>query len=1547
MPVSLENFAQRLVQSGLFSAEDLEQFRENLPPDKHPETAQDLARELILADRLTRFQAEAVYQGKLKGLVMGEYVVLDRIGAGGMGEVLKARHRRMKRVVAMKVIASKAMRSPDAVKRFYREVEAAARLNHPNIVQAHDASEFQGIHYLVMEFVDGLDLAHLIKGHGPLSVDQAIDCTLQTARGLQYAHEEGIIHRDIKPGNLLLDRKGTIKILDMGLARMELAEADEPERLTASGQVMGTCDYMAPEQAEDTHRADPRADVYSLGCTLYRLLTGKPPYSGDTLIKILLAHREAPIPSLRAIRPEVPETLDDVYQRMLAKRPEDRYQSMGEVIEDLEVCRRGDQTTGEGMPRESSSDHALKSFLENLAEGATGLRPVQTPKITGGTPVPPIDETMQSQVVEQETGPGAFTRLTHMPRRKLLTYAGIGGGVALCVVLLGLLVVALNRGRSPRSPAGEGPGVRAGQKQNGSPPLAKAPFDAKQARKHQDAWAKHLGVPVEMTNSIGMKFVLIPPGEFKMGSTPEEIARETACGLEQGKNNELGWKTWYSNRVSSEGPRHDVTITKPFHLGMYLVTQGEYERVMGVNPSAFSSRQMNASAFKPPLLDAEVGDRTKYAKMMAGKDTSRHPVETVSWDDCAEFCQRLSALPAEQALRRVYRLPTEAEWEYACRAGTTTRWWCGDDEAGLDECAWFVKNAVGMTRPVGQKKPNAWALYDMHGNMNQWCSDLFSSEYYRQSPSNDPAGPPAGSIERVVRGGTWSTYPFLCRSAWRLTPYPALPNCNVGFRVLMEIAAGRGRPVEPSPKPPAEPTASAQAAWRPGPTVARPRPAELNLKPQPLAIKPGQTLNDWALVTNPAPLAGVRWWTAELAAHRGAVKSAAFSPDGSLLATLGDEGNVLLWDPKANRLVKAIVGRGDYLSAFSWSPDGRYLAVSTGPDSPNTICIWEVKSGVLLRAFPTALGGYSPWALAWSPDGRAVLAGYANGIMDLLDPESGKVVRFAEPPKERKGVFCLAWSPDARSFAASGAHADWIDVWDLPSRKLRSSITGAGPSAALAWLPDGIHLASFPTVGERTSVQLWDTRTGQVQRVIPQQEIAYPTGGMACAPDGTCLACGGSCEKSGTVIQWDVASGARIPLACPEGLGRVSSLAYSPDGKTLAVGEGGGTVRLYRADSGWQTLSQGACPLGAMTFSPDAATLAYCTVDGKVSVWPTGKGAPPQLFQADGATPYSHPSYGGVSLTAGGMLATTRWGEVCLWDVKSATRIWASTTPSGMGIWSVDLSPDGSLLAACVYGDKGPVLYDTKSHKLLGQLDGKDRGLSWPTMGPLNSAWSPDGKRLAAGALEGVAIFDAATGKVAQLLSGCRDSPCQVGWSPDGKHVAASRHQSNGQVWLWDVASGGLVRKLGDAANTWNDFCGLQWDIDGRTLGAASIPAGITLWDCESGRRLRTMSLRGTSMQMNRRIYPTMSPGLRLAAHPTPSAIQLYGMEDGHALRTLLTLREGRYAIFTPEGHWSGSPGVEKELVYVVLTDEGKQLTLTPEEFSKKYGWKNDPEKAK
>ena len=1298
MEVVLSQFKKSLIASGLMTSDEVEAFTEKLPADNRPKDGAELAKILVRHKKLTKFQAQAIFQGKTKGLLMGDYVILDRIGEGGMGQVYKARHKVMKRVVALKTLPTEATKLEAAVKRFHREVEVAARLSHPNIVTAHDAGEAHGTHYLVMELVEGDDLANHVRQHGRLPVQTALDYTLQAARGLEYAHNRNVVHRDIKPSNLVLDAEGTVKVLDMGLARLNetigLDDSTGQQTLTGTGQAMGTIDYMPPEQAENVKTADERSDIYSLGCTLHYFLTGRSVYGGDTTIMRLLAHRDADIPSLRAERPDVPEHLDVVFHKMVAKKPEDRFASMTEVIAELEKCAapkpdefaetadlgsvplasaraetqsllKSDETPGDeslmlGLPvvspvetmrrRMPKKDNkvlygaigavvcllvlvvglfiALKPAGEEVAgrdktvsvekkqvaeattpridpktnngdqSPSTSVMPVvstrsgtnwslefdgktsyvQTPlKYDGTHPitieaiVKPYETEGKADIVVNSSGTdgfyliryGAFLQIGTVARRSIAfvqstSHVNSGQMMHLAAVIdnhearlyfdgttevrkgdivcrngrsdvavrigatatlnttkfwgfhgiidevrisniarytedfipqrrfepdentmalyhfdegsgdvlkdssgnghdgkivgatwvkvdeglktesgqpnseTGGEVVILPNGwsfgkpvnlgpnintsggegrpapssdgltlffgsdrpggqggadlwmctrtsvsdpfgepvnlgstintsfaeggsapssdgltlffdsdrpgghgdgdlwmstrKSVSDPFGEpvnlGPAVNSGSREdfpaissnslmllfrlgeNGghdiwmstrksvsdpfgervklgppintsfsegypalssdglmlllysdrpggqgvhdlwmstrkstidsfgepvnlgptvntsdweggpalssdgltlffasdrpggqggkdlwmarierpgktasmppnstTPPLAIAPFTPEEAKQHQKAWADHLGVPVEFSNGIGMKMVLIPPGEFMMGSTEEEIEevfKEVEKGrrlVEEALKGRLHDKL--AEIIRSEGPQHKVRITEPIYLAAHEVTVGQFK--------AF----VESAGYK---TDAETGGKGGSWKNPVYEQTNQHPVVNVSWNDAVAFCEWL-----KEKEGKAYRLPSEAQWEYACRSGSTTRWFFGDNETELNEYGWCGEGIRYKERKVvGQKLPNGFGVFDMYGNVSEWCSDWLSTDYYNSSPVVEPTGPSSG-LYRVTRGGSVEAQPWGVRSAFRNGDLPSICFYSIGFRSAQTI----------------------------------------------------------------------------------------------------------------------------------------------------------------------------------------------------------------------------------------------------------------------------------------------------------------------------------------------------------------------------------------------------------------------------------------------------------------------------------------------------------------------------------------------------------------------------------------------------------------------------------------------------------------------------------------------------------------------------------------------------------------------------------------
>jgi serine/threonine protein kinase len=366
-----------------------------------------LARDLIERDWLTPFQCNQILQGHGDRLIIGANRLLERIGEGAMGEVYRAWNVRLGRVVAVKMIHKEHLQSGKAMERFHREVRTAAQLDHPNIVLVRDADVADGRTFLVMDFVEGEDLARRVKAHGPLPIAQAVEFARQAALGLQHASERGVVHRDVKPSNLLLttgaDGAPLVKILDFGLARLD-NESISMQRLTMAGNLIGTVDYIAPEQASDAHGADTRADVYGLGCTLFFLLTGKPPFAGHSVVEKITARQSGPPPSVRGVRPEVPTGLNLVLQKMLAREPGDRYQTPFEAAQALApFTKLGSDEISTATLRldevQSALDRSAPKTDVAVAAPVVG-------RVASGQGKPPFDATIPESVTALTEGLG-------------------------------------------------------------------------------------------------------------------------------------------------------------------------------------------------------------------------------------------------------------------------------------------------------------------------------------------------------------------------------------------------------------------------------------------------------------------------------------------------------------------------------------------------------------------------------------------------------------------------------------------------------------------------------------------------------------------------------------------------------------------------------------------------------------------------------------------------------------------------------------------------------------------------------------------------------------------------------------------------------------------------------------------------------------------------------------------------------------------------------------------------------------------------------------
>jgi formylglycine-generating enzyme required for sulfatase activity len=757
----LPTVAQIVESCRALSLLNASQLNELSDPLHQPgDNAKAFLTELVRRGWLTPFQMEGLLSGMEQNLRVGPYVLLQRLGQGGMGNVFKARHEFLNRVVALKVIRKDVDGYPENARRFRREIQATARLSHPNIVVAHDAGFADGFYYFAMEFIEGTDLSRLIKEQGPLPITQACDYIRRAALGLQHAFEQGLVHRDIKPANLVLTNDADrIKIVDMGLVC--LGEGSD-EALTATGTVIGTADYLAPEQATNSHSVDIRADLYSLGCSFYFLLTGSHPFPGGTLLEKVFKHLHDQPQPIRQFRPELPEGVVSVMERLLAKSPDDRFQRPIELAEALEpFCDPASEpaSPGTGAAKHASPPAAPAAEVGNAPPNASG----------GDSPV--IAETIPPSAPSASTSSNT-AQLRHpskAPQAEAAIAPVLLAAAAPAPVAAAPAPVANPAGSTPAPAAAPEPPPKF-KFQSRRRLLLVAAMGMTLAFAGMALWrswygGKSTALPA-VKNSIGMDLVRIPAGHFTMGATATEVGRQ-----------------------SDEGPPHKVLISRSFYVAAHETTVAQFRAFVESThyPTEAERKETGAQRW-----DASAGvwklDPKCTWRNPGWPLADNQPVVCVCRNDAVAFCYWLSHKEG-----KVYRLPTEAEWEYVCRAGTSTPYGGGGSlslrDANFTEASAAPGSGpAGMPRPVGSFAPNAWGLFDMHGNAWEWCGDGFSPTYYGNSPERDPAAP-GSSFEGVLRGGSWSSGALDCRSARRCNTLPGRCRNDTGFRVVREAGA--------------------------------------------------------------------------------------------------------------------------------------------------------------------------------------------------------------------------------------------------------------------------------------------------------------------------------------------------------------------------------------------------------------------------------------------------------------------------------------------------------------------------------------------------------------------------------------------------------------------------------------------------------------------------------------------------------------------------------------------------------------------------------------
>ena len=611
---------------------------------------------------------------------VGAYRILGHIGDGGMGTVYRGQHRsaeisaRQGGEVAVKVMHPHIARNMAFAERFEREAGLGLKLDHPGICRVHDLVMDGGVLALVMELVEGEPLSDIIGSKtGPIPWERAWPMFEQLLESVAYMHSQRVLHRDIKPENVLVTGEGKLKLLDLGIAK------DTGSGKTKTGVGMGTVDYMAPEQHTDAGSVDERADVYSLGMTLYEMLAGRLPWGGDAGIAVVLQRKlSGQIPPPTDFYPDIAPEVVEALMGALATDRGERTSSAAA----FGVALEGASAQAEQRP-ERGAKKAQRPEQQARAAATAAV-------VSGSSPDP--DTTPSPSTARSAAEPPSESRGVVAAHRWLVSPAFDLGFLGLVVgVVLFLL-------------------------------LSPEPDVEKRATTESSEESSPAPGTTMVDSKTGITLAYIPAGTFLMGSPDSEKDR------------------------SRDETQHQVTLSQPFWMGTTEVTNAQYRRFV------------EATGHRKP----EYWDNSKY-------NAPNQPVVGVSWNDAVAYASWAGM-----------SLPTEAQWEYAARAGTTTRFWSGDSESDLARVGWYDGNSNAAAHPVAAKPPNAWGLHDVHGNVWEWTADWYGD--YPGSSQTDPKGPGSG-LFRVYRGGSWNYLASFTRVANRFNYAPDARYRNLGFRL--------------------------------------------------------------------------------------------------------------------------------------------------------------------------------------------------------------------------------------------------------------------------------------------------------------------------------------------------------------------------------------------------------------------------------------------------------------------------------------------------------------------------------------------------------------------------------------------------------------------------------------------------------------------------------------------------------------------------------------------------------------------------------------------
>ncbi|MBY0524337.1 MAG: serine/threonine protein kinase [Gemmataceae bacterium] len=1048
--ISVGALVDLLRRHHLLTPEQLDELSRT--PQAFPSESKALTKTLLQRGWLTPYQANQLVPGNVGELVLGSYILLERLGAGGTGQVFKARHQRLDRVVALKLIRRELLTEPEVVARFYREMQLVSQLDHPNVIHAYDAGPAGETHFLAMEFVEGIDLGKLVKQGGAIPVMQACEYIRQAALGLQHIHERGLVHRDIKPHNLIVSRReGLVKLADLGLARLPhgvngevtaaITAAQSTGTLTPeNAMLIGTADYLAPEQALDFHNADIRADIYSLGCTLYFLLAGQPPFAGGNLAQKVTNHLHSKPPDIGQFRKDVPPALVDVLGRMLAKRPEERFQTPAELVKPLEALMAGRRwrSRRNWLPLRTRRSRIFAALAGVLVVGLAISR----------------FSVWRSAITPKD---GRQEEIQELERR------AAGPPVGLGVLRRDLLRFKMRFAGSPEA-------VQAAELLRQVP----SPLDELDSK----------NIPTAERFAHQPKEVVAVLGEHRWRNWG---AVRCAAVSSDGKLLATGGDDWLVRVWDVE--TKTLRFTFPGHTASV--------RGLAFTASDRDERYLISAGMDGTLKVWDVARGWHHTSVVAHKEGARavaiapngRVLASAGEDNTVKLWNidaKLAIVPRPTILKGHHGAVTAVAFHPGSKILASAsedhlvKLWdvdAGKESTNLPGHSGSV-NAV-VFAPDGQFLVTGSAA-DKLGEVKVWETvpprERTAFKVKTSTPVHALALAPDGKTVAVsgsvnpeldVRFIDTATgkegEPFVNKRHWPVTALAYLP----GTRSLLMVRW------------------PGLTVWD---TVAKKEAVfveERGSEVVTVAFSPDCK----TLITGGGWKHDLKTWTAELKVwdattgkhlrslkgHRNPIQSLAFSPDGAMLASADLEGIVKVWDPASGqeRSTFQVYVPGGHRSVFSlklaFSTNGKVLVTGDNRSTvePSKLKCWDPETGTELHTLPGHSQGIA--CLTYSPDAMTLTTGSVDQSIKLWDLASLK--ERATLPGRHSEVSNLTYSPDGRTLALTTYYG--VTLWDVGKEKERTRIPTKARSVVF------LH-GKWPTsVSSDGRVTVWDDPSGE------------------------------------------------------------------------------------------------------------------------------------------------------------------------------------------------------------------------------------------------------------------------------------------------------------------------------------------------------------------------------------------------------------------------------------------------------------------------------------